>query len=620
MLTFINGLAFAQPPVRKYVYLYELPNTFPKQVLLKVQSDSTWHSLLLIKKVDYSISPESAQQFSAFAKAMLGVEVEYNEIPTNMETVNRIWAFREAIDAPKGPGPFGPLAMGYFVEKFKAPLSTLLVDNIDLELVNITKILENKSLNSKDQKLLAIFGLEKANATVTVIKGEPAFQDAYFQQIQLLQTVTTESTEPGEGKAVSGVKVTLMIVGFLIIVILGFVGWFIIYKRALIRSSQQVELAEDPLKEPTKEVRKMVSKQETKKDSLLSRVEDHQDSVIVAVKRKMKKCIHPEHPVHAKKRKPLEIPDDAKYCTYCGLPQEDVLGAMKQVITKSLSELREELDKVFQTLPQKEHDIAEKEHDIAGEISVVINAQSTKISNLNAKIDTMAKQLEEDQNTIAKLCQVLLDITTKDPDMRKFGKNIQSFTSNLLEEGSEILFDECLNEGRKLVRISELVSESNTLLKGKVDSLVERIKGIADEARITGEDYKPMSLGIPPFEQYISQNAKNLAENSPIDMYLGVVQEEYTRSLREFAKKVKRNIDKWAIIRFAGKDKELEQFIEKDIPTLFKIIEAAKDDMESGAKSEIEAKLEELFNLSGLSGIDLASNYRIAHEAPPEAG
>jgi hypothetical protein len=293
---------------------------------------------------------------------------------------------------------------------------------------------------------------------------------------------------------------------------------------------------------------------------------------------------------------------------------------MKQVITKSLSELREELDKVFQTLPQKEHDIAEKEHDIAGEISVVINAQSTKISNLNAKIDTMAKQLEEDQNTIAKLCQVLLDITTKDPDMRKFGKNIQSFTSNLLEEGSEILFDECLNEGRKLVRISELVSESNTLLKGKVDSLVERIKGIADEARITGEDYKPMSLGIPPFEQYISQNAKNLAENSPIDMYLGVVQEEYTRSLREFAKKVKRNIDKWAIIRFAGKDKELEQFIEKDIPTLFKIIEAAKDDMESGAKSEIEAKLEELFNLSGLSGIDLASNYRIAHEAPPEAG
>jgi hypothetical protein len=342
------------------------------------------------------------------------------------------------------------------------------------------------------------------------------------------------------------------------------------------------------------------SRQKTKKDLSLSRVEALKDSAILAVKRKMKKCIHPEHPVHAQKRKPLEIPDDAKYCTYCGLPQEDVLGAMKQVITKSLSELREELSKELKQISYPvERMISPDERIIIGVLE--------KVSELEGNITTMAEQLKEDQNTIAKLCQVLLDITMKDPAMRQFGENIQSFTSNFQENVSEILFDECLNEGRKLVRISELVSEINTLLKGKADSFVEKIKGIADEAKITGGDYKPMSLGIPPFEQYTSQNAQNLTENSPIDMYLDAVQEEYAKSLRKFAKKVKQNIDKWAIIRFAGKDKELEQFIEKDIPTLFKIIEAEKDGMESGTKSEIEAKQEELFKLSGLSKIDLAS-------------
>ena len=246
---------------RKYVYLYELPNTSPKQVRLKVQSDSTrsytWHSLLLTKRGDYQyqLFPDSEQQFSAFAQAMLDVKVEYNKVPANRESENRIFCLQEAINAPKSFGPkvWGPLTMGYFVERFQqATFSTLLVDNIALELVNITKILESKAQNSNNRKLLASFGFEKANATVadleqmrqdkTLIKGEPAFQDAYFQQIQswqptakaTKQTITGASEpdpEPNSDMAANSIKIILMIVSFSIaVIILGFVGWFILYK------------------------------------------------------------------------------------------------------------------------------------------------------------------------------------------------------------------------------------------------------------------------------------------------------------------------------------------------------------------------------------------------------
>ena len=251
IIVLTSGLAYPQTKseltnwLRKYVYLYELPNTSPKQVLLKIQSDFTWHSLLLTEKGNYwyQLSPDSEQQFPAFAQAMLGVKVEYNEIPTNIKTENRIWAFREAINAPKGSGPFGSLTMGYFVEKFqRAPFSTLIVDNISLELINITKILEMKDPSPDNKKLLASFGLEKANVTVsdfermrqnkTLIKGEPAFQNAYFQQIQSWQTIT-KSTKPGTDiTSANNMRVTPMIVGFfIIIIILGFLGWFIIYHQ-----------------------------------------------------------------------------------------------------------------------------------------------------------------------------------------------------------------------------------------------------------------------------------------------------------------------------------------------------------------------------------------------------
>ncbi|MBM3236824.1 hypothetical protein FJZ31_11085 [Candidatus Poribacteria bacterium] len=199
-----SGLTSAQPlsevtnSLRKYVYLYELPNTFPKQMLLKVQAGFTWHSFILIKRGDYwyEISPGAESQFSTFVQAMLNVKVKYNEVPADIEAEKRVFAFNKAINPRGSSEVWGPLAMGYFVEEKlqRAPFSTLFVDNIHLELVNITKILESKSPNSDSQKFLASFGLEKANATVTdfermrqdktFIKGEPVFQRVYFQQIQ----------------------------------------------------------------------------------------------------------------------------------------------------------------------------------------------------------------------------------------------------------------------------------------------------------------------------------------------------------------------------------------------------------------------------------------------------
>ena len=253
LIVFTNGLAYSQTTsevpkwLRKYVYLYELPNTSPKQVLLKIQSDFTWHSLFLTERGDYwyQLAPGSEQQFPVFAQAMLGIKVEYNEAPANIKTENRVFAFREAINAPKGFGPkvWGPLTMGYFVGRFqRAPFSTIFVDNITLELINITKIFNSKSPRPK--KLLARFGLEKANATVTdfermrqdknLIRGEPAFQDAYFQQIQSWQIIT-KTTEPNvDMESANSMRVIPMIMGLLItVIILGFVGWLILYYKIL---------------------------------------------------------------------------------------------------------------------------------------------------------------------------------------------------------------------------------------------------------------------------------------------------------------------------------------------------------------------------------------------------
>ena len=248
IIVLTSGLAYPQTKsgltnwLRKYVYLYELPNTSPKRFLLKLQSDFAWYSLLLTEKGNYwyQLSPDSEQQFPAFAQAMLGVKVEYNEIPKNIKTENRIWAFREAIKAPKGPGPFGALAMGYFVEKLqRAPFSTIIVDNIVLELINITKILEKENPSPDNKKLLARFGLEKANATVldfermrqnkTLNKGEPAFQNEYFRQIQSWQPITKTVKSSADMKSANNMKVTPMILGFVIItIVMGFLGWLII--------------------------------------------------------------------------------------------------------------------------------------------------------------------------------------------------------------------------------------------------------------------------------------------------------------------------------------------------------------------------------------------------------
>ena len=249
IIVLTSGLVFSQNKsevttwLRKYVYLYELPNTSPEQVLLEVQSDLAWHSIILTKKEKYwyQLYPTSQQQFSVFAKEMLDVKVEYNEIPTNITTEKRIWFFREAINAPKGPGAFGSLAMGYFVEKFRrAPLSTLIVDNIVFELINITKILEKENLSPNNKKLLATFGLHKANATVldfermrkdkSLIKGKTVFQNVYFQQIQSLQSITNTVKSSADMTSANNIDSTPTIVAFLIlIIVLVLAGWGIIY-------------------------------------------------------------------------------------------------------------------------------------------------------------------------------------------------------------------------------------------------------------------------------------------------------------------------------------------------------------------------------------------------------
>jgi hypothetical protein len=56
LIFFSSGLVHSQTQpgvsnrLHKYVYLYELPNTSPEQVLLEVQSDLAWHSIILTKK------------------------------------------------------------------------------------------------------------------------------------------------------------------------------------------------------------------------------------------------------------------------------------------------------------------------------------------------------------------------------------------------------------------------------------------------------------------------------------------------------------------------------------------------------------------------------------------
>lgn len=151
-----------------------------------------------------------------------------------------------------------------------------------------------------------------------------------------------------------------------------------------------------------------------------------------------------------------------------------------------------------------------------------------------------------------------------------------------------------------------MVTEINALLKGKTEHFVEKIKKIADEAGTVISDYEPISLDIVPFEEYISQNVKDFAKATPVDVYIEAVKDRYIESIRNFAKKCKQNIDKWAIIRLSRKDIELEKFIEKDIPILFKFIEDEKDNMEPDVKNQIETLQQKLFSFSGLSKIDLA--------------
>jgi len=309
-----------------------------------------------------------------------------------------------------------------------------------------------------------------------------------------------------------------------------------------------------------------------------------------------KKCIHSRHPVHSEKKKPLDIPIDAEYCIYCGLPQYDMSEAIeniKQVVDEFKKGLAE-----FSPSPKQE--INEKD-PIMQKTETAMN----KLMDLGNRIEALEKTANEGNDIINKLCQALLDITNQDPDMRKFGESVHSFTSNLVKEVSYIIIDECLSEGKRLMQILALVIEVNALLGGKADFLVEKIKKITDEAKMSIEDYDPASFDMIPFADYISQNARDFVKISPVDMYLKAVKDMYAESLHEFAKRVNQNISKWRDVWSKRDDIEFEKIVKNDIPILFKIIEAEKDVMKDDIKIRIEEKWQELFRLSGLSEIDL---------------
>jgi len=314
-----------------------------------------------------------------------------------------------------------------------------------------------------------------------------------------------------------------------------------------------------------------------------------------------KQCIHPEHWIHSKKKKPLDIPSDAKYCIYCGQPQYDVSGDIES-IKQQLSRFESNFARYIDNTLSIKKDVSA----IARDTTKKVEAIEERIVVLEGKFDSVSKKLNEDKNMINQLCQTLLELIIQDPDMKKFGEAIRSFTSSSIEYISDIIIDEFLSEGKRLTQILKLVIEIDALLEGKTGSFVEKIKEIANETETIVKDYEPIRLNIVPFEEYISQNVSDFVKAAPVDMYINAVKDIYIESIRNFAKMCKQNIDKWAIIRFSRKDIELEKFIEKDIPVLFKIIEDEKDNMKPDVKSQIEALQQELFSLSGFSKIDLA--------------
>jgi hypothetical protein len=125
--------------------------------------------------------------------------------------------------------------------------------------------------------------------------------------------------------------------------------------------------------------------------------------------------------------------------------------------------------------------------------------------------------------------------------------------------------------------------------------------------RIIGEEDETMTPQIPTFEQYCqSLDAKALSESnsSPLEMYLHTVQLESTKYFTECAKKVWQEISK-DFTSIVTREFRVDQFTKKNIPALFQQFEAIKDDLDSITAKEIEAKLNQVFELSGLEKLEI---------------
>jgi hypothetical protein len=331
---------------------------------------------------------------------------------------------------------------------------------------------------------------------------------------------------------------------------------------------------------------------------------------------KMKKCIHANHPVHLKKGRTLDIPDDAKYCPNCGLPQEDILGVVNQIqsdLHKLKADIKDEIGK-FSSKVKNERIIKEankspllqeKEAKLKTEINDLvtkelgsINSQINRIDELDQYVAKIALQIKVDQDTIFGMCQNLDHITNKDSDMKKYGADIQSFVSNMMMYVTDIIPVKFLNEAQKLLSIYKSVLEINSLIDGKALPFLNKIKDMLEAIQISTEEHKTKNYEVPTFSNFISQEPKPTYGSSTVANYLNVISNIYNESIREFGKSIRQNMDKWAIARFKHIDRDLNSFIDDDIPKLIKIVEIEKEKIDPGKKGFLNAKERELISVS----------------------
>lgn len=127
------------------------------------------------------------------------------------------------------------------------------------------------------------------------------------------------------------------------------------------------------------------------------------------MEKETKQCIHPEHWIHSKKNKSLDIPSDAKYCIYCGQPQYDISGDIEG-IKQQLSRFESNFARYIDNTLSLKKDVSATSRDIVKKIG----AMEEQIIILEGKVDLVAKNLNEDRNVINQLCQALLEITIQD--------------------------------------------------------------------------------------------------------------------------------------------------------------------------------------------------------------